>query len=62
MTDPSSSSPPLALSLRDFIRTVPISRSGAYNLIREGKLKAVKIGGRTVIPYAEAQRLISEGA
>ncbi len=49
---------PIALSISDFTRATSISRSGAYNLIRDGKLKAVKIGGRTVIPYAEAERLI----
>jgi hypothetical protein len=53
---------PLALSIRDFTRLTSISRSLAYVMIRDGRLKSTKIAGRTVIAYAEAERLIREAA
>lgn len=54
--------PPIAVSLREFTRLTSISRSLAYLMIRDGRLKAKKIAGRTVIPYAEAERLVREAA
>lgn len=42
--------------LRDALR---ISRSSIYNMIRDGRLKAVKIAGRTLIPRSEIERLLS---
>lgn len=53
---------PLAYSIPDFAKVTSLSRSGIYNLIRDGKLKAIKIGGRTIIPCAEANRLITGAA
>ena len=42
-------------SVQEFCQRNNMSRSGLYNLLRDGKLKAVKIGARTMIP-AEAER------
>ena len=37
-----------------------ISRALVYRLIAAGRLRAVKLGARTVIPAAELERLLSE--
>jgi len=39
-----------------------ISRSSIYNMIRDGRLKSVKIAGRTLILRSEIERLLSEVA
>lgn len=50
--------PPLALRLRDFTNITGIGRTKTYSMLKAGELKAVKVGGRRLIPYAEAERLI----
>jgi excisionase family DNA binding protein len=37
------------------------SRSTLYKLIREGKIRTIKIGGTRLIPASEGERLITEG-
>ena len=37
-----------------------IGRTMLYELIKDGRIKAIKIGRRTLIPETELQRLISE--
>jgi excisionase family DNA binding protein len=39
-----------------------LSESTIWRLIRNGKLQAVKILGRTLVPESELQRLAQEGA
>ncbi|WP_333824266.1 helix-turn-helix domain-containing protein [Pinisolibacter sp.] len=51
---------PLAHRINDACGQVGLGRSTLYKLIGEGKLKAIKIAGRTLIPHAELERLISE--
>jgi excisionase family DNA binding protein len=54
---------PLALRLPDFTRVTGLSRSKAYEMMASGELRAIKVGGRRLIPYAEAERLIgAQGA
>lgn len=43
----------LAYSIEDFCELVGIGRSGAFREIREGRLRAVKIGRRVLVPAAE---------
>ena len=50
---------PLALRIPDFTRVTGLSRSKAYSMIASGELRAIKVGGRRLIPYAEAERLVS---
>jgi len=52
----------LAWRVNDACGALGISRSHFYDLAAAGKVRLVKIGGRTVIPDAEVQRLASEGA
>lgn len=53
---------PLAYRVNDFAKASGLGRTSIYELIKDGKLKAVKIAGRTLIPAAEAQRLFGEAA
>lgn len=48
----------LALSIDDTSKAIGCARGTTYKLIREGKLRAVKLGARTVIPRREIERLL----
>jgi excisionase family DNA binding protein len=37
-------------SIPEFVATYGVSRSAVYREIRDGRLKAVKVGRRTMIP------------
>lgn len=52
----------LAYRIHDVRDILGISRSSIYNLIRHGRLKAVKIAGRTLILRSEIERLLNEAA
>ncbi|WP_424362966.1 helix-turn-helix transcriptional regulator [Methylocystis parvus] len=52
----------LAWRVNDACGALGISRSHFYDLAAAGKIRLVKIGGRTVVHDAEVQRLASEGA
>ena len=45
---------PIAHSIEDFCDLTSLSRAGVYNMIKVGKIKAAKVGRRTIIPRAEA--------
>jgi excisionase family DNA binding protein len=38
-----------------------ISRSHLYALAAKGKIKLIRIGGRTLVPESEIDRLVEEG-
>jgi hypothetical protein len=38
-----------------------ISKSHLYNLVNAGKLKLIRIGNRSFIPYPEIQRIQQDG-
>lgn len=50
---------PLAYSIEDATRVSSIGRTRLYQLINEGKLKANKIGKRTLIPADSLRALIN---
>ncbi len=52
---------PLAYRVRDFCRKVGISSSTFYKNVGLGKIRVVKIGGRTLVPATEAERLLEGG-
>lgn len=52
---------PIAYSLKEASRVTTLGRTRLYQLIAEGRLKATRIGGRTVIPASSLLRLV-EGA
>lgn len=50
---------PLAYSIKEASRATSLGRSRLYQLIAEGKLQAVKVGNRTLIPAAALRKLVS---
>jgi excisionase family DNA binding protein len=53
--------PPLAYRVASFCKSVGIGRTKFYELVRQGKIRTVVIGGRRLIPADEVERLLREG-
>lgn len=51
--------PTLALTVEDAAKAMAIGRTMAYQLLKEGHLKSVKIGSRTVIPVRAIEEFLS---
>jgi excisionase family DNA binding protein len=51
---------PRARRIPDACRAIGISRSHIYLLAKKGHLRLVRIGGRTVVPETEIDRLLAE--
>jgi excisionase family DNA binding protein len=51
-----------ARRVRDACRALGISKSTLYKLASQGRVRLVRIAGRTVVPETEMNRLASEGA
>jgi excisionase family DNA binding protein len=57
--------PPYVVKARrvpDACRVLGISKAMLYKLAAQGKVRLVHIGGRTIVPETEIDRLASEGA
>lgn len=52
--------PKLAYSIREFCQATSIARSTVYAHIAAGRLRATRIGGRTIITADEARRFLGE--
>jgi predicted DNA-binding transcriptional regulator AlpA len=52
---------PRAWRVNDFCRLYGISRSTLYNMKNKDEIKLIKIGGRTLVPASEGERLLAEG-
>lgn len=52
----------LTYRINDACRALSLGRTTIYELIKHGKLKAINIAGRSLIPRAEIERLISEAS
>jgi predicted site-specific integrase-resolvase len=50
---------PLAYRVKEFCRRVGICPATFYKYVGLGKIRVVKIGGRTLVPANEAERLLS---
>ena len=48
-----------AVSVDEAARRLGIGRTLTYELIRQGKVRAIKLGTRTVIPASEIVRILS---
>lgn len=48
----------LSYTVRDFCAAVGIGRSKFYELVGDGKLNTVKLGTKTLVTAAEAERFI----
>ena len=51
---------PLSNSISDACRRLGVGRTTMYELIGSRKLRAFKLGQRTLIPESELQRFIAE--
>jgi excisionase family DNA binding protein len=49
---------PRARRIQDASRAIGISRTTIYNLAAAGKIRLIKIGGRTLVPESEIDRLV----
>ena len=58
---PEQSDAPLAYRVAHFCKAIGIGRTKFYELDGRGKIRTVVIGGRRLIPAAEAQRLVRDG-
>ncbi len=52
-------SPKLAYSIKEACRTSSLGRSTLYAHIAAGRLRVVRVGGRTIIPAESLQALIA---
>jgi hypothetical protein len=50
-----------AWRVREFCQAYRISSSSFWKYVGLGKIKTIKIGGRVLIPQAEAERISQEG-
>jgi len=53
---------PLALRVNDACRAAGIGKTKLYSLAKEGRLRLIKLDGRTVVPISELRRLLGEVA
>lgn len=51
--------PPLALSINETTRVLSTSRSAIYRYLKAGRLRAVKVGARTLIPMDSAREFLA---
>jgi excisionase family DNA binding protein len=51
----------LALSVEEASRALGIGKSTAFKYIREGKLPALRLGRRILIPKAKLEKLLEQG-
>ena len=49
----------LAFRVNDFCSAMGFGRSTFYELVKRGEIRTVVIGGRRLVPAAEADRLLS---
>lgn len=50
----------LAYSVSEFLAATSIGRTKLYEELKAGRLRSVKVGKRTLIPTAEADRWLTE--
>jgi excisionase family DNA binding protein len=53
---------PLAYRVSPFCEAIGIGRTTFYDLVKRGKIRVVRIGGRTLVPASEAERLLAGDA
>jgi excisionase family DNA binding protein len=52
----------LTLSIADVCLALSLSRSSIYKLIKQGRLKTLKIGSRTLLTVESIKALVEESA
>ncbi|MHB8246415.1 MAG: excisionase family DNA-binding protein [Acidimicrobiales bacterium] len=51
---------PLAVSPRKAAQYLDVGHDAIYQLLREGRLRSVRLGRRRLIPFSELERFLSE--
>lgn len=49
---------PLLVGVRQAAKALGVGRDSAYQLVREGRLRAVRVGRRLLVPVAELDEFI----
>lgn len=52
---------PLALPVKATCKRLGVCEATGWKFIRLGKIRVIRIGGRTLIPAAEVERILEEG-
>ena len=52
---------PLAVSILDAARLTSLCRSTIYELLKAGKLRSIKVGGRHLVDYGSIKDLMRTG-
>jgi excisionase family DNA binding protein len=58
----SASQEPLLLSVRDASRALGLGRDATYRLVREGRLRSVRVGRRSLVPRSELESFVEREA
>jgi excisionase family DNA binding protein len=53
---------PLAVTILEAARLTSLSRSIIYELLKEGKLISIRVGGRHLVDYGSIKELMKTGA
>lgn len=56
--DPVRTVTPVAYSIAEALTALPISRTKLYELMNDGTIRTIRIGGRRLIPAAALHELI----
>lgn len=51
---------PLVLRVEDLMPILGVGRNGAYQLVRSGQIRSIRIGSRIRIPRHEVQRFLQK--
>lgn len=57
----SSSASPLTHSVGAAARLIGIGESTCWQLISRGRIHAIRVGGRTLVPAGEVERVLRDG-
>lgn len=52
----------LAITIQETLETTTLGKTKVYELIAEGKLKAIKVGRRTLVTTESVRTLISQNS
>ena len=52
-------SAPVVDTVDDFLSDMKIGRTHFYNLVKQGRIRIVKLGRRTLVPRSERDRLLT---
>jgi excisionase family DNA binding protein len=55
-------SDPLAVSILEAARLTSLCRSTIYELLKTGKLRSIKVGGRHLVDYGSIKELMVRGS